>query len=436
MKKNKVLFICIGSVIALIAIIIMIKITRSGKTSEAMVSEVSSTDSTEELRDIKSEYEQMIFKNEILVKKNEILKEKVNLINKTAIEIQSDKEDLGREIKAIFEEKRLLGDKLKKLSKESMEQLETKKKEFKNQLEFIEDKYSQQIENTQSEFENLKAQSEILENKKEALENTVTQAMADVGREKLKFYYYNQGLFFEYNNRYSDAIKQYRKVLRISPDNTAAYLQLAGIYTYDIVDFERAEFYAKKYAKLKYIESLMPDNIEDIQEADVELPLPFLKEKLAEVSFAKVNLEDKFFNMKASFKKKQGQINRLKKIAQRKNVIEAQLQEMGKTFKNEALKFHYNMALTYDRSKSYKDAAKEYVEALSIFPDDADSHYNLAVLYDDHLRDKNNAVKHYKRYLELRPASSDARKVEYWIVRAEKDMETEGKLFFPKKKDY
>ena len=180
----------------------------------------------------------------------------------------------------------------------------------------------------------------------------------------------------------------------------------------------------------------MPEDIEDIQKSAEELPLPFLKEKLAEISFAKVSLEGKVSSMKESFKEKQEQINRLKKIAQKKEVIELQLQETEKTFKEETLKFHYNMALTYDRSKFYKNAAKEYLEALEIFPDDPDSHYNLALVYDDHLKDKSKAIRHYKRYLELRPGGSDATKVEYWIVRAEKEMESEGQVFWPKKKDY
>jgi len=364
------------------------------------------------------------------------LEQKIKLVNKAAIEIQTDTEGAGKQIEAILEEKKLLENRLENLSQESKKQLETERKESEAKLELIENEYSQQMEGIQREFKSLKSQAEILRERKKVLEDSITQAMAEAGREKFKFHYYNQGLSFEYYNRYQEAVKQYKKALQVDPDAPEVYLQLSSIYTYDIIDFKKAEFYAKKYAKLKYIESLMPEDIDDIQKSAEELPLPFLKEKLAEISFAKVNLEGKVSSMKESFKEKQEQINRLKKIAQKKEVIELQLQETEKTFKEETLKFHYNMALTYDRSKFYKNAAKEYQEALEIFPDDPDSHYNLALVYDDHLKDKSKAIRHYKRYLELRPGGSDATKVEYWIVRAEKEMESEGQVFWPKKKDY
>ena len=390
----------------------------------------------DEFKKTRTELENSVFKKEIIAKKYEVLKQKIKLVNKAAIEIQTDTEGAGKQIEAILEEKKLLENRLENLSQESKKQLETERKESEAKLELIENEYSQQMEGIQREFKSLKSQAEILRERKKVLEDSITQAMAEAGREKFKFHYYNQGLSFEYYNRYQEAVKQYKKALQVDPDAPEVYLQLSSIYTYDIIDFEKAEFYAKKYAKLKYIESLMPEDIDDIQKSAEELPLPFLKEKLAEISFAKVNLEGKVSSMKESFKEKQEQINRLKKIAQKKEVIELQLQETEKTFKEETLKFHYNMALTYDRSKFYKNAAKEYLEALKIFPDDPDSHYNLALVYDDHLKDRSKAIRHYKRYLELRPGGSDATKVEYWIVRAEKEMESEGQVFWPKKKDY
>ena len=338
--------------------------------------------------------------------------------------------------KTIIEKNEELHNKLDEMSFSYEKQIQKRKSIIKEKLEITKKKYIKKEGDFLQRIETLKNKIVTLDKKGENIDKVITQAMADVGREKFKFHYYNQGLSFEYYNRYQEAVKQYKKALQVDPDAAEVYLQLSSIYTYDIINFEKAEFYAKKYAKLKYIESLMPEDIEDIQKSAEELPLPFLKEKLAEISFAKVNLEGKVSSMKESFKEKQEQINRLKKIAQKKEVIELQLQETEKTFKEETLKFHYNMALTYDRSKFYKNAAKEYLEALEIFPDDPDSHYNLALVYDDHLNDKSKAIRHYKRYLELRPGGSDARKVEYWIVRAEKEMESEGQVFWPKKKDY
>lgn len=88
----------------------------------------------------------------------------------------------------------------------------------------------------------------------------------------------------------------------------------------------------------------------------------------------------------------------------------------------EMLKFHYNLALSYDRSGKYKEAADEYEKALKIAPDDADTHYNLAIIYDDYLEDKEKAIEHYQRYLQLCPFAKDAGKVAGWIRKDRKDI--------------
>jgi tetratricopeptide (TPR) repeat protein len=177
----------------------------------------------------------------------------------------------------------------------------------------------------------------------------------------------------------------------------------------------------------------MPAEVREVKTANTKIPLPFLKEKLAEVSFAKVDLETRVTEMKRSFKEKQEQINKLKIRSRKKEAIESELQKLEEAFKKETLKFHYNLALIYDRNKDYNKAVNEYLEALKISPNDADSHYNLAVVYDDHLQDKKKAIEHYKKYLDIRPDSPDAKKVEYWITRAEGDLKSEGKVFFPRK---
>lgn len=392
--------------------------------------------SEREKEGVKSEFSGKGIQHNKLLKENKNLMEELRMLKDDNKKLGKYKDVIEEKNKTIIEKNEELHNKLDEMSFSYEKQIQKRKSIIKEKLEITKKKYIKKEGDFLQRIETLKNKIVTLDKKGENIDKVITQAMADVGREKFKFHYYNQGLSFEYYNRYQEAVKQYKKALQVDPDAAEVYLQLSSIYTYDIINFEKAEFYAKKYAKLKYIESLMPEDIEDIQKSAEELPLPFLKEKLAEISFAKVSLEGKVSSMKESFKEKQEQINRLKKIAQKKEVIELQLQETEKTFKEETLKFHYNMALTYDRSKFYKNAAKEYLEALEIFPDDPDSHYNLALVYDDHLKDKSKAIRHYKRYLELRPGGSDATKVEYWIVRAEKEMESEGQVFWPKKKDY
>lgn len=67
----------------------------------------------------------------------------------------------------------------------------------------------------------------------------------------------------------------------------------------------------------------------------------------------------------------------------------------------------------------FRLAQAAYHKALSIDPSYADVHYNLALLYDEHLGDDNRALTHYNAYLELRPNADDASLVKLWIREAE-----------------
>ena len=78
---------------------------------------------------------------------------------------------------------------------------------------------------------------------------------------------------------------------------------------------------------------------------------------------------------------------------------------------------HYNMAVVYAKEGKVKQSEEEYLQALRIDPMDASSHYNLAILYDDELGQKDRALIHYRRYLRLSPSSSDQDEVRQWIMK-------------------
>lgn len=94
-------------------------------------------------------------------------------------------------------------------------------------------------------------------------------------------------------------------------------------------------------------------------------------------------------------------------------------------FRKEALKFHYNAGLVYDQNRQFELALIEYEKALEAVPDDADVHYNLAILYDEYLLDKRKAIEHYHAYLKFCPDARDAVKVNYWINEAKKELKWE-----------
>ncbi len=83
------------------------------------------------------------------------------------------------------------------------------------------------------------------------------------------------------------------------------------------------------------------------------------------------------------------------------------------------LDMHFNLAVAYDKTKMYKAEEREYLECLRLDPSDANVHYNLGILYDDKLKNDARAIKHYQKYLQLRPMGEDSEQVKEWIMHAE-----------------
>jgi len=77
---------------------------------------------------------------------------------------------------------------------------------------------------------------------------------------------------------------------------------------------------------------------------------------------------------------------------------------------------HYNLGSVYSREGKFMEAKTEYLRALRIDPADPDIHYNLGILYDENLGDKQKAAMHYRRYLTLNPNGSDVDKVKSWLM--------------------
>ncbi len=75
--------------------------------------------------------------------------------------------------------------------------------------------------------------------------------------------------------------------------------------------------------------------------------------------------------------------------------------------KENAAKVQYNTGNSYVKKGEYALAVQEYKEALKQLPDDADTYYNLALVYDQYLKDAKTALDYYQKYLELKPEASD-----------------------------
>ena len=76
---------------------------------------------------------------------------------------------------------------------------------------------------------------------------------------------------------------------------------------------------------------------------------------------------------------------------------------------------HYILAIAYLKTKQYPLAAETFKKAIRLNPKDKESYYNLAVLYENHLGNKKQALFYYGRYLKLSPLAEDAQKVKLWM---------------------
>ncbi len=90
----------------------------------------------------------------------------------------------------------------------------------------------------------------------------------------------------------------------------------------------------------------------------------------------------------------------------------------------DAAKAHYNMGNVYFQKGMYEIAVREYYQAVTLMPDDPDSHYNLAFVSSEHLRDYKTALKHYRMYLYLNPNANDKPLVQEKILQAQLELKS------------
>lgn len=92
--------------------------------------------------------------------------------------------------------------------------------------------------------------------------------------------------------------------------------------------------------------------------------------------------------------------------------------------RQEVADMHYNLGVILTKQNDYRTAIREFEKVVQLKPDDADAHYNLAILYDEKMRNNDKALEHYRAYLKIAPNSKDAQKVSKWII----DKESENKV--------
>ncbi len=95
-----------------------------------------------------------------------------------------------------------------------------------------------------------------------------------------------------------------------------------------------------------------------------------------------------------------------------------QLDPSDEKFKTEAAKVHYNMGNIFFQRGEYKRSVVEYFQAVSLLPYDPEAHFNLAYVSAEYLGDYLTALKHYQKYIYLKPNAEDVNFVKEKILDA------------------
>ncbi len=82
----------------------------------------------------------------------------------------------------------------------------------------------------------------------------------------------------------------------------------------------------------------------------------------------------------------------------------------------ETADMHYNLGVLFSKNKQYYHAVAEFEKVTELRPQDAEAHYNLGVIYAENLPNREKAMAHFRRYLELNPNAKDATWVKQYIA--------------------
>lgn len=84
----------------------------------------------------------------------------------------------------------------------------------------------------------------------------------------------------------------------------------------------------------------------------------------------------------------------------------------------ELVSAHLGKARLFYHRGDYPAAAQMYHKALELDPDNADAYLQLAIIYDDNLKDKALAAAYYREFLRREPDSEKSGRVRRWLEEA------------------
>jgi nucleoid-associated protein YgaU len=81
--------------------------------------------------------------------------------------------------------------------------------------------------------------------------------------------------------------------------------------------------------------------------------------------------------------------------------------------------YHIGMGKAYYQLGEYEKAIEMYQKAIELNSRQADAYLQLAIIYDDNLKDEEQAINYYRCFLNLAPDSERAERVKNWIAQCQ-----------------
>jgi tetratricopeptide (TPR) repeat protein len=182
---------------------------------------------------------------------------------------------------------------------------------------------------------------------------------------------------------------------------------VAGAQTSDVEQMrsEREEF-VKEIRRVENLNKKYTQQIQDVKEA---------MDKQQQDFSERVNkLEEKMVKQQTSHEVKKREENPSQAISPAMeeatyNILSrgSELNPNDESFRDELAKAHYNMGNIFFQRGEYQRAIVEYYQSVDLSPYDPDTHYNLAFVSSEYLKDPETALKHYQWYLYLKPEAGD-----------------------------
>ncbi len=137
----------------------------------------------------------------------------------------------------------------------------------------------------------------------------------------------------------------------------------------------------------------------------------------ANAEFAKAELMLQEASIAAPEEEAQDKSAELKKTDNEKIQVEKAMSYYLDQIKKETSNpdYYFNLAIDYLNKGQFVLAEESFKLVINLNPLDKDACYNLGILYDNYLGNKEKAQKYYQQYLNIEPDAPDAPLVKNWI---------------------